>query len=125
MPPRPVSSGARYVQTRRAPGRAAAESAAARFYIWKYTADKVYERPITGIGIRGMRTLQMTLREVRNVTKKGITINTFMLDDSVFLSSFVSRMTALNKGRVFYADASNLGKYVLHDYVSKKKKLID
>ena len=37
------------------------ESVAARFYIWKYTADKVYEHPITGIGIRGMRSLQMTI----------------------------------------------------------------
>jgi uncharacterized protein with von Willebrand factor type A (vWA) domain len=71
------------------------------------------------------RTLQLTMREVRNCTKKGIIINTFMLDNSVFLSSFVSRLAALNKGRVFYADANNLGKYILVDYISKKKKIID
>lgn len=35
------------------------ESVAARFYIWKYTADKVAERPITGIGIRGTRSLHV------------------------------------------------------------------
>ncbi|OGO22727.1 MAG: hypothetical protein A2Z28_04320 [Chloroflexi bacterium RBG_16_51_9] len=72
-----------------------------------------------------LRTMQLTLREVRNVTKKGIVINTFMLDDSAYLSAFVTRMTQLNKGRVFFADPSNLGKYVLHDYISKKKKIID
>ena len=71
-----------------------------------------------------LRTMQLTLREVRNVTKKGIVINTFMLDDSAYLSAFVTRMTQLNKGRVFFADPSNLGKYVLHDYITKKKKLI-
>ncbi len=71
-----------------------------------------------------LRTMQLTLREVRNVTQKGIVINTFMLDDSAYLSAFVTRMTSLNKGRVFFADASNLGKYVLVDYISKKKKLI-
>jgi len=35
------------------------ESVAARFYIWKYTAGKVAERPITGIGIRGTRSLHV------------------------------------------------------------------
>ena len=34
------------------------DSAAARFYIWSYTADKVLERPIRGIGVRGTRELQ-------------------------------------------------------------------
>ena len=37
------------------------ESVAARFYIWKYVADRVHEKPITGIGIRGMRALHMTI----------------------------------------------------------------
>jgi O-Antigen ligase len=35
------------------------ESVAARFYIWKYVADRVYEKPITGIGIRGTRALHL------------------------------------------------------------------
>jgi len=30
----------------------------ARFYIWSYTADKVMERPLTGIGVRSTRELQ-------------------------------------------------------------------
>ena len=33
------------------------DSVVARFYIWRYTAEKVYERPITGIGIRNTRTI--------------------------------------------------------------------
>jgi hypothetical protein len=37
------------------------ESVAARFYIWKYVADRVQERPITGIGIRGTRALHLVI----------------------------------------------------------------
>ncbi|MBI4296156.1 MAG: VWA domain-containing protein [Chloroflexi bacterium] len=71
-----------------------------------------------------LRTLQLTLREVRNCTQKGIVINTFMFDDTQFLSNFVDRMAYLNKGRVFFANADNLGKYVLVDYVARKKKIL-
>jgi hypothetical protein len=37
------------------------ESVAARFYIWKYVADHVHERPLTGIGIRGTRALHLKI----------------------------------------------------------------
>jgi O-antigen ligase len=37
------------------------ESVAARFYIWKYVADDVYKRPITGIGIRAARELHLRI----------------------------------------------------------------
>ena len=37
------------------------ESVAARFYIWKYVADKVPEKPVTGIGIRGTRALHLVI----------------------------------------------------------------
>ncbi len=35
-------------------------SVAARFYIWSYAAEKVLEKPFTGIGVRGTRELQKT-----------------------------------------------------------------
>ena len=37
------------------------QSVAARFYIWKYVADDVYQRPLTGIGIRGSRDLHLKI----------------------------------------------------------------
>jgi O-Antigen ligase len=37
------------------------QSVAARFYIWKYVADEVYERPLAGIGIRGSRALHLRI----------------------------------------------------------------
>ncbi len=69
-----------------------------------------------------LRTVQLTLREVRRCTQKGITINTFMLDSGRFLSAFVTQMARMNKGRIFFTSADNLGEYLLVDYLSNKKK---
>ncbi len=71
-----------------------------------------------------LRTLQLTLKEVRNCTQKGIVINTFMLEGSAFLSAFVNQMASMNKGRVFFTSANSLGQYLLVDYISSKKKRI-
>ncbi|MBI3040892.1 MAG: VWA domain-containing protein [Chloroflexi bacterium] len=71
-----------------------------------------------------LKTLQMTMREVKACTSQGITINTFMFDDSPFFTSFVTQMARLNKGRVFFASPDSLGKYLLMDYLTKKHKKI-
>ena len=69
-----------------------------------------------------LRTIQSTLREVRNCTQKGIVINTFMLESGRFLSTFATQMARINKGRVFYTNADDLGQYLLVDYISNKKR---
>ncbi len=71
-----------------------------------------------------LRTLQLTLREVRHCTQKGIVINTFMLDSGRSHGAFVMQMARMNKGRVFYTNADNLGQYLLVDYISNKRKRI-
>ncbi|MFC2014958.1 VWA domain-containing protein [Chloroflexota bacterium] len=71
-----------------------------------------------------LRTLQMTMREVRACTAQGIVINTFMFDDSPFFTSFVNQMARLNKGRVFFTSPDSLGEYLLMDYMTKKHKKI-
>ena len=71
-----------------------------------------------------LRTIQLTLREVRRCTQKGIVINTFMLESGRFRGAFVTQMARLNKGRVFYTKADTLGQYLLVDYVSNRKKII-
>ncbi len=68
------------------------------------------------------RTLALTLGEVKRCTQKGIVINTFMLDESSYFSSFVIQMARLNRGRVFFANPDDLGKYILVDYVAGKNK---
>ena len=67
-----------------------------------------------------LRTLQMTMREVRACTAQHIVINTFLLDASPFVSGFITQMARLNKGRLFFTDPRNLGEYVMRDYLSNK-----
>jgi len=69
-----------------------------------------------------LRTLQLTLREVRKCTQKGIIINTFMLESGRFLGAFVTQMARINKGRVFFTSADSLGQYLLVDYISNKRR---
>ena len=77
-----------------------------------------------GYGGTSPRANRETLREVRRVTKRGITINTFMLDDAPELVRFVEAMTRINKGRAFYTTPGNIGQYVMVDYLGKKKRHI-
>ncbi|MFH1140341.1 MAG: VWA domain-containing protein [Chloroflexota bacterium] len=68
------------------------------------------------------RTLQETLKEVKRCPAAGIVINTFMLESSHYLLDFVDRMTRINKGRAFYTTPDKLGKFVLVDYLSNRRK---
>jgi len=81
------------------------------------------EWPLSFGGI-SMRAAQETLREVERVTRRGITINTFMLDDSPSLRAFVEGMTRINKGRALYTRPDRLGEYLLVDYVAKKRRRV-
>ena len=67
-------------------------------------------------------TLQETLKEVERCTRDGITINTFMLEESRALMAFVEQMARINRGRAFFASPDRLGEYVLVDYVSNKRR---
>jgi uncharacterized protein with von Willebrand factor type A (vWA) domain len=66
------------------------------------------------------QTFRETLREVGRCTRERITINTFMLERSRYLTEFVEQMTRLNRGRAFYADPARLGDYLLVDYVANQ-----
>ncbi len=79
------------------------------------------EWPLSFGGI-SQRAAEETLREAERVTRKGITINTFMLDDSPVLRGFVDEMTRINKGRAFYTHPDHLGEFLVVDYVSQRRK---
>jgi uncharacterized protein with von Willebrand factor type A (vWA) domain len=68
------------------------------------------------------RTIERTLSEVDRCTRDGIRINTFMLDESPGLRSFVERMTRMNRGRAFFTTPETLGDYVLVDFVEQKRR---
>ena len=68
------------------------------------------------------RTIEETLKEVQRCTRERITINTFMLERSSWLMSFVEQMTQINRGRAFYATPDRLGEYLVVDYVSARRR---
>ncbi len=75
-----------------------------------------------GLGGISPHAVAATLNQVRRVTKRGITINTFMLDDAPELVGFVERMTQINHGRAFYTHPSKLGSFMMVDYVSQRRR---
>jgi uncharacterized protein with von Willebrand factor type A (vWA) domain len=81
------------------------------------------EWPLSFGGI-SQRAAEETLREAERITRKGITINTFMLDDSPVLRGFVDDLTRINKGRAFYTRPDRLGEYLLVDYLSHQRKKV-
>jgi uncharacterized protein with von Willebrand factor type A (vWA) domain len=66
-------------------------------------------------------TLALTMAEVERVTRRGATINVFMLDDEPRLVDFVEHLAARNGGRVFSPDPSRLGEYVVSDYLRARR----
>jgi uncharacterized protein with von Willebrand factor type A (vWA) domain len=68
------------------------------------------------------RTYLETIREVQRCTRERITINTFMLERSPGLVSFVDQMTKINTGRAFFSTPERLGEYILVDFVNRKRR---
>ena len=68
-------------------------------------------------------TVEATLREVVRCTKAGIRVNTFMLDATSALSSFIERLTEINRGRAFFTTNHDLGRYVLVDFLDHRRMI--
>ncbi|HEX4901731.1 MAG TPA: VWA domain-containing protein, partial [Acidimicrobiales bacterium] len=68
-------------------------------------------------------TIDATVREVIRCTKDDIRINTFMLDATQYLKTFIERITRMNGGRAFFTTPETLGDYVLVDFVEHKRAL--
>ncbi len=69
-------------------------------------------------------TVDATLREVVRCTADGIRINTFMLDPTPHLKTFVERLTELNRGRAFFTTPDTLGDYVLVDFLEQRRSML-
>ena len=66
-------------------------------------------------------TLELTMAEVERITRRGATVNVFMLDDEPRLVEFVEGLAARNGGRVFAPDPARLGEYVVSDYLRARR----
>ncbi len=89
-----------------------------------FTGRELHVEWPSGYGGISPRANRETLREVQKVTAKGITINTFMLDDSPELMRFVEGMTRINRGRAFYTTPGQIGEYVMVDYLARKRQRV-
>jgi uncharacterized protein with von Willebrand factor type A (vWA) domain len=77
-----------------------------------------------GFGGVSPHAVAETLKTVRRITGRGITINTFMLDDAPELVGFVERMTEINRGRAFFTSPNQLGSFLTVDYLNHRRKRI-
>jgi uncharacterized protein with von Willebrand factor type A (vWA) domain len=77
-----------------------------------------------GFGGVSPHAVAETLKTVRRITKHGITINTFMLDDAPELVGFVERMTEINRGRAFFTSPNQLGSFLTVDYLNHRRRRI-
>ncbi len=62
-------------------------------------------------------TIRLTLAEALRLSKAGVTLNVFMLEESDGLIRFMERLARMTSGRVFLMDDERLGDFVVRDYV--------
>jgi uncharacterized protein with von Willebrand factor type A (vWA) domain len=67
-------------------------------------------------------TLTLTLAEVDKMTRRGATLNIFMLAEDQRLVDFVEEVARRNGGRVFAPAADRLGEYVVSDYLRVRRR---
>jgi Ca-activated chloride channel family protein len=61
-----------------------------------------------------------TFKEVQACRKAGIMINTFMLASDYYLIDFVKQMTAMTRGKAYFANPNNLTQFVLMDFMKRR-----
>jgi uncharacterized protein with von Willebrand factor type A (vWA) domain len=66
-------------------------------------------------------TLTLTLAETDKMTRRGATLNVFMLADDQGLIDFVEQLAKRNGGRVFAPSSDKLGDYVVSDYLRARR----
>ena len=66
-------------------------------------------------------TLTLTLAETDKMTRRGATLNVFMLADDQGLVDFVDLLAKRNGGRVFAPSSDKLGDYVVSDYLRARR----
>ena len=66
------------------------------------------------------KTINLTLAEAVRLSKAGVTLNVFMLEESEGLIGFMERLARITSGRVFLMDDERLGDFVVRDYVKRR-----
>ena len=67
-------------------------------------------------------TIHLTMQEAMRLSRAGVTLNVFMLEDSPGLTRFMERLARLTAGRVFLMNGDALGDFVVRDYVAHRSR---
>ena len=73
------------------------------------------------------RTEEATMREAKLCAKEGITVNIFLLsswNQSREDIRFAYRMAEATKGRVIFTAGKELDRFVVHDYIKRRKMIV-
>ena len=65
-----------------------------------------------------------TFKEVQACRKSGVMINTFMLASDPSLVEFVKKMTAMTRGKAYFANPNNLTEFVLMDFLKRRTERV-
>jgi uncharacterized protein with von Willebrand factor type A (vWA) domain len=64
------------------------------------------------------------LEEADQCRRQKVVITTFMIATDPQLQDFVEKLTRINRGRAYFANAYNLGDFILADYVKNRRRRI-
>jgi uncharacterized protein with von Willebrand factor type A (vWA) domain len=67
-------------------------------------------------------TIRLTLAEAVRLSKSGVGLNIFMVEESEGLARFMERLAELTAGRVFLMDDERLGAFVMRDFVARRSR---
>jgi uncharacterized protein with von Willebrand factor type A (vWA) domain len=62
-------------------------------------------------------TLEKTYQEAMRLSRSGVTMNIFMLEQSPGLTGFIERLARIVRGRVFSTSGEEIGDLIVSDYV--------
>jgi uncharacterized protein with von Willebrand factor type A (vWA) domain len=83
-------------------------------------AGGVYKNPY-GLDLK---IVNKTLEEADLCRRQGIVITTFMIATDPALVDFIDKLTQLNRGRAYYASPTDLGEFILADYIRNRRRRV-
>ena len=101
-------------------------SNAAYFSYKRYSDAKTGEKRLLYKNSMGNDPFVMaeTFKEVQACRKSDVMINTFMLASDPYLVEFVKQMTAMTRGKAYFANPNNLTQFVLMDFLKRRTQRV-
>ncbi|MDY7093178.1 MAG: VWA domain-containing protein [Acidobacteriota bacterium] len=81
---------------------------------------RIYKNPF-GLD---MRIVNRTLEEADQCRRQKVVVTTFMIATDPMLTEFVEKMTQINRGRAYFASPTNLGEFILADYIKNRRRRV-